>query len=93
MPHPNRFFQLFLGMGRAFIPNKIFSCSLIPGTTVYEKIFQIGPTVLALKIDKGRVLGVATTPHGLYFLPVLLTFKITFNLQIKKSLNCLIKEL
>ena len=28
-----------------------------------KKHFQIGPTVLALKLDKGRVLGVATTPH------------------------------
>ena len=34
-----------------------FSCSLVLGTSVHEKIFQIGPTVLALKLDKGRVLG------------------------------------
>ena len=44
-------------MRKAFIPNKIFSCSLILGTSVHEKIFQIGPTVLALKLDEERVLG------------------------------------
>ena len=39
---PNRFLQFFLGIGRAFIPNKIFSCSLILGTSVHEKTFQMG---------------------------------------------------
>ena len=43
-------------MGRAFIPNKIFSCSLILGTSVHEKTWQIGPTVLPLKLDEGGVL-------------------------------------
>ena len=38
----------------------IFSCKLILGTSVHEKIFQIGSTVLDLKLDKGRVLRVAT---------------------------------
>ena len=66
MPTPNRFFKFFLRMGRAFIPNKISSCSLILRTSVHEKKFQIGPTVLALKLDEGRVLGVAT-PHGWTF--------------------------
>ena len=28
---------------------------LILGTSVHERIFQIGPTILALKSDKGRV--------------------------------------
>ena len=37
-------------MGRAFIPNKIFSGSLILGTD--EKTWQIGPTVLPLKLDE-----------------------------------------
>ena len=58
-------FQFFPRMGRPFFANQIFSCRLILGTSVHEKIFQIGPTVLALKLDKGRVLGgggVATTP-------------------------------
>ena len=36
---------VFLGIGKAFIPNKIFSCSLILGTYVLEKNLQIGPTV------------------------------------------------
>ena len=53
---PNRFLQFFLGIGEAFIPNKIFSCSLILGTYVHEKTLQIGPTVLALNLDEGRVL-------------------------------------
>ena len=43
-------------MGRAFIPNKIFSCSLILETSVHEKTWQIGPTVLPLKLDEGGVL-------------------------------------
>ena len=39
-------------------------------TSAHEKIFQIGPTVLALKLDKGRVLGggVATTPPLTFYL-------------------------
>ena len=49
-------FQFFLGMGRAFIPNKTFSCSLILGAFVHENLFQIGPTVLVLKLDKRRML-------------------------------------
>ena len=35
---------------------------LILETSVHEKIFQIGPTVLALKLDKGRVLGGGNHP-------------------------------
>ena len=57
-------------MGRAFIPNKIFSCSLILGTSVHEKTWQIGPTVLPLKLDdithiKTRASG-ALTPVPIY---------------------------
>ena len=63
-PPPNRFFQFFSGMERAFLQAKF----LAVGSSVHEKIFQIGPTFLALKLDKGRVLGVATTPppYGLF---------------------------
>ena len=51
------------GMGKTFISNKIFSCSLILGASVHQKIFQIGPTVLALKLDKGGCReGVAQPP-------------------------------
>ena len=32
--------------------------------TAHEKIFQVGPTVLALKLDKGRVLGTTTLPSS-----------------------------
>ena len=53
----NRFFQFYSEMGRAFLQTKFFACRLILRTSVHEKIFQIGPTVLALKLDKGRVLG------------------------------------
>ena len=53
---PNRFFQFLLRMVRAFSANQIFSCRLILGRSVHEKIFQIGCTVLALKLDK-RVRG------------------------------------
>ena len=28
-------------------------CRLILGTSAHEKMFQIGPTILALKLDKG----------------------------------------
>ena len=40
-------------MVRAFIVNKIFSCSLILGASVHEKTWQFGPTVLPLKLDEG----------------------------------------
>ena len=59
------FFQVFLENGKAFIPNEIFSCCLNLGTSVHENVFQIGVTVLALKLDEGGMLGgggVATTP-------------------------------
>ena len=65
MPRPKRVFQFFLRMARAFIPNKIFSCSLTLGTSVYEKNFQIGNTVLDLKLDEGRVLGSGDGNHPL----------------------------
>ena len=55
--HSNRFLQFFSRMGKDFISNKSFSCSLILRTSVYQNIFQIGPTILALELDKGRVLG------------------------------------
>ena len=43
--------------------NSIFTCRLILGTSVHEKNFQIGPTVLALKLErKGRVLGGGNHP-------------------------------
>ena len=57
MPSPSRFFQFFSEMGRAFLQTKFFTCAFILETSVHEKHFQIGPTVLALKLDKGRVLG------------------------------------
>ena len=54
---PQQVFPIFLRNEKSF-----FACRLILGTSGHEKIFQIGPTILALKLDKGRVLGVATTP-------------------------------
>ena len=55
-PPPKQVFPLFLRMVRVFIPNKIFSCSLILGTSVHERTWQIGPTVLPLKLDEGGCL-------------------------------------
>ena len=47
----------------------MFSCRLILGTSVHERIFQVGPTVLALKLGKERLLGgvLATTPPWTFF--------------------------
>ena len=57
-------FPIFLGIVTSFICKlNFFTCRLNFGTSFHEKNFQIGLTVLALKLDKGRVLGVATTPH------------------------------
>ena len=47
--------NVFEATAKNFIPNKIFSCSLIIGTSVHEKTWQIGPTVLPLKLDEGGV--------------------------------------
>ena len=55
---PQQDFPIFLeNAGRAFFANQIFCCRLILGTSVQsmQKYFQIGPTVLALKSDKGRM--------------------------------------
>ena len=57
-----------------------FTCRLILGTSVYEKIFQIGPTVLALKLEKGRVVTPSPSPLSKN-LPVFLTMNMTFNLN------------
>ena len=60
-PH-NRFFKIFSEMERAFLQTNLFRCRLILGRSVHGKIFQIGPTVLALKLDKDSVLGGANHP-------------------------------
>ena len=62
-------FPVFLGNGKSFISNKIFSCSLILGASVHQKNVQIRPTVLTLKLDKG--MGT--------FLPIFLTISILTN--------------
>ena len=58
---------------------------LILGTdepSVHEKIFQIGAIVLALELDKGRVLGgVATPPTEQQKLTFFVTMKMTFSLS------------
>ena len=54
-PSPNRFFQFFSEMGRAFLQTKFLPVDSSLGH-LSIKIFQIGPTVLALKLDKGKVL-------------------------------------
>ena len=59
---PQQVFPVYLGNGEKFYSKLIFSCRLILGASVHEKMFQIGATVLALKLDKGRVLGVAIPP-------------------------------
>ena len=82
-PPPNRFLKFFLKWEKLLFQTKFFAVrSLILGTSVHEKIFQTGPTVLALKLDEGRVLegGMATTPDGLY-LHIFLIMKMTFNLN------------
>ena len=52
---------------RAFIPNKIFAVVSYWGHLSMKKFFQIGLTVLALNVDKGRVLGGGNHHYGLYF--------------------------
>ena len=49
--------EFFSRIGRAFLQTKFYSCRLILGASVHEKIFQIGSTVLALKLHKERALG------------------------------------
>ena len=67
IPPLQQVFRVFLGNGKSFYSKQNFICSLILGTSVHEKRFQIGLTVFALKLDKRRVLGVAMTLHGLLF--------------------------
>ena len=43
MPSPNRFFPVFLGMGRVFIPNKIFNCDLI--RVFLNRTYRLGPKI------------------------------------------------
>ena len=70
-------------MGRAFIPNKILAVvSSLGHLSMNEKLFQIGPTVLILKLDKKRMMdaGGWQPPHE-RFSTYFLTMKITFNLN------------
>ena len=59
MPPPPSPQQVFFSFSweREELLNKIFSCGLVLGTSVHENNFQIGTTVLAQKLDKGRLLG------------------------------------
>ena len=49
-------YPVSLRNGESFCSKLIFCCRFILGASVHEKKFQIGPTVLALKLDKGRML-------------------------------------
>ena len=83
---PNMFFQFFSGMLRAFISNKIFSYSLMLGTSFHNKNFSDRTNSFGSKIrqreDAGGGRRVATTllPWTFYF-PVFLTMKVTINLN------------
>ena len=56
--HPLRqVFPIFLGNEKSIFANKIFSCRLVIVTSVHDKIFQIRPAILALKLDQGRAGG------------------------------------
>ena len=43
-------------MEKSFIPNKFLAVCTFLGHLSMKNVFQIGPTVLALKLDKERVL-------------------------------------
>ena len=53
---PNRFFQFFSEMGRAFLETKFLPVGSSLGHLSVKKIFQIGPTILTLKLDKRSIL-------------------------------------
>ena len=55
-------FLIFLEMGRAFLQTKFLPVGSSLGLLSMKKYFQIGPTVLALKLDKGRVRGGGNHP-------------------------------
>ena len=58
------YFQFCSGMGRVYIPNLL----LAAGTSLgHQKVFQIGTTVFAVKLLKGKVLACGNHP----FLPAL----------------------
>ena len=83
-PHlPNRFFQFFSGMGRAFLQVKFLAVGSSLGD-LSTKSFLIGPTVLAPNLEKRRLLGggggSGNHPNG-HFSPIFLTMKMTFNLN------------
>ena len=62
MPPPTGFFQFVSGLGRAFLQTKFLAVGSSLEHLSIKRDFQIGPTVLALKLEKGRDLGVATIP-------------------------------
>ena len=59
---PNRRSQFCWEWGELFLQSNFFSCRLILGTSVHEKNFQMETAILALKLDKGKVLEVANPP-------------------------------
>ena len=85
MPPLSSFFsQFFYGMGRAFSQTKFLAVALSLGHLSMKKV--LGSKIrqsrmLALKLDKGRVLGGGNHPPWTSILPIFLTMKMTFNLN------------
>ena len=59
-PHPQQIFPTFLWNRKAFLQNKFLPIGSSLGHLSMKDNFQIRPTILALKLDKARVLGVAS---------------------------------
>ena len=79
--HPPTGFSNFSQKWEELFCKLNFTCRLVFGTSVHEKSFQIGPTVLALKLDKERVLGGGGGWHTPLSKssPIFLTMKMTSN--------------
>ena len=77
---PNKFFQFFARKGKAFISNKVFSCSIILVTSFHQRIFPDRTSRLGSKIrQKEGAWGWQPSPPWTFFLSNFLTKKMTFN--------------
>ena len=65
---PQQVFSSFSQEWEELCLKQNFSCSLILETSFHQKTFHIGPTVLALKLDKERVLRGVNHPFHRLFL-------------------------
>ena len=83
-PPPTGFSNFSQKWEELFLQTKFLAVGSSLGHLSMKNFFHIGPAILALKLDEGRVLGGGGGNHPPTLsksLPIFLTMKMTFNLN------------